>query len=94
MLVGAYRDVEVGPGHALWRIVRELGREEIVESIEVRRLGWEDTAVLMSDRLDGSEGSAGFVELVHHHADGNPFFTVEILKDLIERGELSRREGY
>ncbi len=94
MLVGAYRDVEVGPGHAFWRIVRELGREEIVESIEVRRLGWEDTAVLMSDRLDGSEVSAGFVDLVHHHADGNPFFTVEILKDLIERGELSHREGY
>lgn len=73
--------------------MRELDREQLVEKIGIRRLGREETAALMSDRLDGTEVSEEFAALVYNRTEGNPFFTVELLKALIERGELLRREG-
>jgi tetratricopeptide (TPR) repeat protein len=93
LLLGTYRDVEVGHGHPLRKAARELEREQLVEKIVVRRLGREATAMLMSDWLDGAEVSKEFVTLVYSHTEGNPFFIVEVLKALIERGDLSRWEG-
>jgi tetratricopeptide (TPR) repeat protein len=93
LLLGTYRDVEVGRGHPLREAVRDLGREQLVQKIGVRRLGPEETAALMSDRLDGSEVSEEFAGLVYDHTEGNPFFVVEVLKALVERGDLLRWEG-
>ena len=93
LLVGTYRDVEVGPEHPLRKAVRELARELLVEKVKVRRLGREETAALMGDRLNGAEVPEEFSGLVFDHTGGNPFFTVEVLKALIERGDLFLREG-
>jgi transcriptional regulator with XRE-family HTH domain len=90
LFVGTYRDVEVTPGHPLRVALREFDREHLVEKIDVRRLRPEETAQLMSDRLDGSEVSEELAALVYGHTEGNPFFTVEVLKTLIERGDLLR----
>jgi predicted ATPase len=93
LVVGTYRDVDVGPEHPFRKAVRELEREQLVEKVGVGRLGPEETAALMSDRLDGTEVSEELTGLVYGHTEGNPFFTVEVLKALIERGDLSRWEG-
>lgn len=93
LLVGTYRDVEVGPEHALRKAVRELDRELLVEKLEVRRLGREETAALISDRLNGAEVPEEFSGLVFDRTGGNPFFTVEVLKSLIERGDPFLSEG-
>ncbi len=91
LLVGTYREAEAGPD--LRRAARELDREQLVEKVRVRRLGREETAELMSDRLDGAEVPEQFSGRVFDRTGGNPFFTVEILKSLIERGDLFLREG-
>jgi tetratricopeptide (TPR) repeat protein len=87
LLLGTYRDVEVGPEHPLRKAVRELDREQLIDKVEVHRLGREETAALMSDRLNGAEVSEEFSGLVFDRTWGNPFFTVEVLKALIERGD-------
>jgi tetratricopeptide (TPR) repeat protein/transcriptional regulator with XRE-family HTH domain len=94
LLVGTYRDVEVGRGHPLRRAVRVLESEQLVEKVVLGRLGPEETAALMCDKLDKAEVSEEFAGLVYGHTEGNPFFTVEVLKTLIERGDLSRWEGH
>jgi predicted ATPase len=85
-LLGTYRDVEVGPEHPLRKAVHELEREQLVEKVEVHRLGREETAALMRDRLPEAKISDEFSRLVFDHTEGNPFFTVEVLEALIERG--------
>lgn len=87
LLLGTYCDMEVGPEHPLRKAVRELDREQLVEKVEVHRLGREETAALMSDRLPEAEVSEEFSMLVFDRTGGNPFFTVEVLKALIERGD-------
>jgi tetratricopeptide (TPR) repeat protein len=92
LLLGTYRDVEIGRQHPLGRALRDLERERLVERILVRLLGHEGTAALIADRL-GQEPSDDFAELVYRHTDGHPLFVQEVLRALIERGDVYRHNG-
>ena len=60
--------------------------------MEVRRLGREGTGRMISDNL-GQDLSDGFTDLVYCHTEGHPLFGQEVLRALIERGDVYRREG-
>ena len=92
-LLGAYRDVEVQRQHPLEAVLRSLGREQLVERVPVRRFMPEGTAALVSSAIGGREVSAEFVALLHQRTDGNPFFTQEVLRALVERGDLYHENG-
>jgi len=93
LLVATFRDVEVGRHHPLDAALRDLTREDLVERITVRRLEPTGTARLVALTLGESDASPELVELLHQHADGNPFFTQQLLRFLVERGDLYRRDG-
>lgn len=93
LLLGTYRNVEVGRTPLVRELAHSLQREGVVQSITVGRLDVDATTRLITARLDGEPVSEEFGALVHRHADGNPFFTVEILMALIDRGDLSRLDG-
>ncbi|MBO9523471.1 MAG: AAA family ATPase [Nocardioidaceae bacterium] len=93
LLLGTYRDVEVGTGHPVRRLAHALHRERLTRVIGVGRLDRDATARLVAQRLDDDPVSAEVSDLVHRHADGNPFFTVEILTALRERGDVARVDG-
>lgn len=92
LLLGTYRDVEIGRQHPLGRSLRDLEREHLVERIPVRRLGHEGTARMISDILEQNL-SDEFTELVYRHTDGHPLFVREVLRALIERGDVYRRDS-
>jgi tetratricopeptide (TPR) repeat protein/transcriptional regulator with XRE-family HTH domain len=92
LLLGTYRDVEIGRQHPLGKALRDLERERLVERIPVRRLGNEDTATLIANSI-GQNLSDEFVGLVYRHTDGHPLFVLEVLRALIERGDVYRRDG-
>jgi tetratricopeptide (TPR) repeat protein len=92
LLLGTYRDVEVERGHSLAKTLGGLEREHLVEHVPLRRLGQEGTAGLIADTLR-QDPPDGLAWLVHRRTDGNPLFVQEVLRDLIERGDVYRREG-
>ena len=93
LLLGTYRDVEVGRGHPLERAVRDLHRERLVERIAVQRLPPPGTAALIAATFEQEIVSEEFASLIHRHTDGNPFFTLEVLRGLVERGDIYREDG-
>jgi class 3 adenylate cyclase/tetratricopeptide (TPR) repeat protein len=90
LLLGVYRDVEVTRQHPLEGALRDLGRERLLERIAVRRLDAEGTRALIGAALATETVSGEFARLLHARAEGNPFFTVEVLRDLVERGDLAQ----
>jgi class 3 adenylate cyclase/tetratricopeptide (TPR) repeat protein len=91
LLVGTYRDVEIRRGHPLQGALRDLVRERLVERVAVRRLPAAGTAALMAVSLGMGTVSDEFAELVHRHTEGNPFYTQEVLRALVERGDVYRQ---
>jgi len=94
-IVAGYRDVEVRHDHPLERVIRALRRDEVAELIPVRRLEPEGTAALVAATFGSETVSKEFSALIHGQTEGNPFFVQQVLRALVERGDVYREgEGW
>ena len=93
LLAGTYRDVEVGRHHPLEGALRDLTREDLVDRIPIRRLEAGGTAQLVAATLGEGSVSTDLDAVIHQHAGGNPFFTQQLVRFLVERGDVSRVDG-
>jgi class 3 adenylate cyclase len=94
LLLGSYRDVEVNRRHPLEAALRELTREELLERIPVRRLAAPGTSELIANTLGERDVSGPLVDLIHQRTEGNPFFVQQLLRFLVERGDVYQEEGH
>jgi class 3 adenylate cyclase len=93
LLFGTYRDVEVGRQHPLEAALRDLDREGLLERVPIRRLDAAGTQELIAATMGETEISEEFTSLVHARTEGNPFFVQQVLRVLVERGDLFRKDG-
>ncbi len=88
LVVGTYRDVEVGPHHPLEAALSDLTREELVERVPLRRLEHDGTEKLIAATLGDSLIPPDLATMVHRQAEGNSFFIQQLVRFLVERGDL------
>jgi PAS domain S-box-containing protein len=92
LLVGAYRDNEVGVAHPLMRTleaIRKAGTR--VEEIVLPPLSLDDLGALVSDALHCTpEHARSLAQLAHEKTAGNPFFAIQFLTALAEEGLVRR----
>jgi DNA-binding SARP family transcriptional activator/tetratricopeptide (TPR) repeat protein len=82
LILGTYRDTELGRHTPLTTALGELKRDGALDRIDLRGLPLEDVATLARSML-GSEEQAS---RVHARSDGNAFFVEEVLRELAETG--------
>lgn len=91
LLVGAYRDNEVGPSHPLTRtlkLIRDAGGRVHEKTLEP--LMPEHLAQLVADSLHCNHAAAEpLAQLVHEKTGGNPFFSIQFLTALAEEALLA-----
>ncbi len=92
-LLGTYRDLEVTYDHPLHGALVDLGREALLEKIALERLDAEATGALIAGALGDAAIPPGLVEIVHGPTGGNPFFIQEVLRSMVEGGDLMRTDG-
>ena len=94
LLVGAYRDNEVGAAHPLLRTVEAIGKAgSRVQEIVLPPLGLEDVGALVSGALHCTpEHAHSLAQLVHEKTAGNPFFAIQFLTALAEERLVRRDE--
>lgn len=92
-IIGTLRDVEVGRAHPLRAVLRELDREETTDRVRLRPLSLSETAALVRASWTSELPPPPSLEAqVYRRTDGNPFFVVETLADLMERRALPASE--
>lgn len=88
LLIGAYRDNEVGPDHPLMRkidAIREGGVE--VRQIKLAPLDLDDLTRLVVESLHCEPDRAGeLAHLLKEKTEGNPFFAIQFLSALAQEG--------
>ncbi|WP_454735670.1 trifunctional serine/threonine-protein kinase/ATP-binding protein/sensor histidine kinase [Cupriavidus necator] len=91
LLIGAFRDNEVTPGHPLLArltAIRQGGTT--VPEIVLTSLGRDDVGRLLGDALHCTpERGEALARLVHEKTAGNPFFAIQFLTALAEEGLLA-----
>src|SRR5205085_2182200 len=94
LLLGTYRDTEVGRGHPLTELLADLHRVPGLDRHVLTGLREYDVVDLF-DAFAGHSLEAPGAELAHMvHAltDGNPFFIRELQRHLVETGALTPLE--
>jgi PAS domain S-box-containing protein len=86
LLVGAYRDNEVGPFHPLVELLQKLDRAGgSVQKISLGPLLRNDIDQLVVDSLHCEpEHAKPLTQLIYEKTGGNPFFTIQFFKALAE----------
>ena len=95
LLIGAYRDNEVGPSHSLMRTldaIRKAGAS--VQEIVLAPLSHNDLTQLIADSLRCElERTSPLAQLVQEKTAGNPFFAIQFVTALGEEGLLTFDPG-
>src|SRR6202453_4374658 len=91
LLIGAYRDNEVGPAHPLIRMLEAIRETDAkVREIVLAPLELRDVDRLIADALHCEPGRARpLAQLVHEKTGGNPFFAIQFLIALADEGLLA-----
>jgi class 3 adenylate cyclase/tetratricopeptide (TPR) repeat protein len=94
LLIATYRESELDRGHPLSPVLAHLHREQGVERIALKGLDEPDIVQIM-ERAAGhemDEVGLGLARELFREADGNPFYTGEILRHLLESGAIHQQD--
>jgi len=95
-ILGTYREEEVSEGHSLNRIKKEA-REEGYEIKEIKLTPFDHyklnrmIAAILGEK---EEKASDLTRYVFEKSGGNPFFTIILLRELVEVKALIWKEGY
>ena len=78
LVIATYRTDELHRRHPLRPWLAEMSRLARVEQIELARFERDEVAKLLA-AIEGRRPSASIVEAIAHRAEGNPFFSEELL---------------
>ena len=82
LVLGTYRDTELGRHSPLTGALAELKRSGALDRVDLRGLTLDDVATLAHSLL----GADDLAPRVHARTDGNAFFVEEVLRELAEPG--------
>lgn len=88
LIVGTYRDVELGPQHPLAETLAELARAPGSRSLVLQGLTEHDVARFIELATDHPP-PATLVTAVYQKTEGNPFFVTEVVRLLTTEGRES-----
>src|SRR5215216_3316427 len=88
LILGTYRDVELGRHHPLARVLGEISGLEGSARLPLKGLsvGAVERYIEMTA---GAPAPAGLARAVHEQTDGNPFFVGEVVRLLASEGKLT-----
>ncbi|MDQ4096838.1 MAG: AAA family ATPase, partial [Actinomycetota bacterium] len=96
LVVGTYRDSEVGRGHPLSDLLAELRRDGAVERMAISGLDAAGVTAFIEaaagHTLDDEEEQE-LPRLVWRETEGHPFFIAEVLRHLSESRAIEQRDG-
>jgi class 3 adenylate cyclase len=89
-ILATYRSDEMHRRHPLLSALAELERERLVTQLALKRLTPDETTELIRATFAQSEADVRitdeFRDAIYARSEGNPFFTEELLKALVESG--------
>jgi class 3 adenylate cyclase len=91
LLLGTYRDVELGRQHPLEQTLAELARTQLSNRVLLRGLTEADVGRFL-ELTSGKVPPAQLVEAVYRETEGNPFFVHEVVQLLGSDGRLEHPE--
>ncbi|MCH7625695.1 MAG: AAA family ATPase, partial [Chloroflexi bacterium] len=88
LVIGTYRDADLSRQHPLSETLGELTRERLFERVLLRGLSRQDVNRFI-EMVSGITPPRGLVQAVYTQTEGNPLFVTEVVRLLVQEGELT-----
>lgn len=88
LIIGNYRDVEVSRRHPLSQTLVELTRERLFQRVVLGGLS-EDEVGRFIEMVAAMKPQHSLVEAVCRRTDGNPLFMTELVRLMVQEGEIT-----
>lgn len=91
LLIGAYRDHETSPSHPLILTIQEIEKERgPVQKLVLTPLDLASVTQITMDTLHCTKDHAAtLAQILHQKTGGNPFFLIELLKNLHQERQIT-----
>jgi tetratricopeptide (TPR) repeat protein/predicted Ser/Thr protein kinase len=93
MILAAYREIELDRTHPLAGALVEWNRDHLATRIPLERLSFDDTSAHLAMMFGQETISLDFARAMYAETEGNPFFLEEVVKALIEQGQIYRENN-
>jgi tetratricopeptide (TPR) repeat protein len=90
LILGAYRDVELDRMHPLSASLVEWNRERWATRVQLSPLTLDGCSAMLAALFGQASVSPEFAQAIYRETEGNPFFIEEVIKSLIEQGQIYR----
>jgi predicted ATPase/DNA-binding NarL/FixJ family response regulator len=87
LIIGTYRETEVGPEHGLNRFMhKSIWEEHSLTTIHIKPLGKEHLNQLVEELFhDSGDVVKRIADAIYRRNSGNPFYTIEAVRELVEK---------
>ncbi len=93
LILACYREVELDRTHPLATALVEWYRERLASRLPLARLSLDETAAMLAVLFGQISIMTEMAEPIYRETEGNPFFVEEVVKSLIEQGQIYREAG-
>ncbi|MDI6739732.1 MAG: tetratricopeptide repeat protein [Candidatus Edwardsbacteria bacterium] len=93
LIVITFRSEDVDQGHALLKMIEQLGPEGQAGQIYLRRLSKSEVAALIANVLPRADNLEPLAAKIYAETEGNPFQIEEAVYYLLESGQIRRKHG-
>jgi ABC-type oligopeptide transport system substrate-binding subunit/DNA-binding SARP family transcriptional activator len=93
LVLGTLRAEVVRGQHPLLNLQEQLRREQLVESLFLPRLSLECVENIIVEMSGAGEMVLPLARKLYQETEGNPFFLIEIVKSLFDKGEIFMEKG-
>jgi tetratricopeptide (TPR) repeat protein len=88
LIVAAYREVELDRHHPLADALVQWNRQRLASRLQLARFTVTETNTLIATLFGQGQVSDEFAEAIHRETEGNPFFIEEVVKALVDQGQI------
>ncbi len=92
LMVGTYRTTEVDKHHPLTKMLKSFQGDKRFSQINLEPLSISDYRPFLQTLIGGSDMEQHFVDKLYEATEGNPHFTKELVRSLIDSGKIAKNE--
>jgi serine/threonine protein kinase/ABC-type transport system substrate-binding protein len=92
LVVGTYRTTEVDKHHPLTRMIKSFQGDRRFSQITLEPLAIHDYRSFLQTLIGSTEMEQSFIDKLYEATEGNPHFTKELVRSLIDSGRIIKNE--